>query len=141
MNIKQHIRCASGLLRDERGIETVEFLAFFPVVLLTVAVLWQFVLIGYTGLVAAGAAREGARAAVTQENVGAAVAWASPGFPDNRRQYTISGACSIYAGTPAAVNVRLQVPHVVFPFLGGLGGYPWVEAKATMRCEPPFDMP
>jgi hypothetical protein len=135
----------SGLLtaalgRDERGIELVEFVGFVPIVLLAVAIGWQFFLVGYTGVVASSAAREGARAAATREDVGRAVTWGSPDF-DGRRSWNVSGVCPDYAGTPIAVQVELEVPHVTLPFLGALNAYPKVTAVATMRCEPPFQSP
>ena len=103
-------------------------------------VAWQFILVGYTGVVASAAAREGARAAVTREDVGRAVTWGSAGF-DGRRSWNVAGSCPDYAGSPVAVTVRLEVPHVVFPFIGALVGYPQVTAVATLRCEPPFQSP
>jgi hypothetical protein len=126
--------------RDERGVELIEFLAFVPVAFLILLVAWQFILVGYTGIAAAGAAREGARAAVTLEDIDRAVTWGSPGF-DGRRRWTVSGGCPAYAGNPVVVQVWLEIPHVVFPFIGALNVYPEVTAKATMRCEPPFDSP
>jgi hypothetical protein len=128
------------LARDERGVELIEFLGFIPIVLLMVAVAWQFMLVGYTGVVAAGAAREGARAAVTLEDVGSAVTRSSPGF-EGRRRWSVSGGCPYYAGNAVTVQVWLEVPHVTLPFLGALNLYPEVPVRATMRCEPPFDAP
>jgi hypothetical protein len=131
------------LMYDERGIETVEFLGFLPLVLLVGAIAWQFIMVGYTGVVASAAAREGVRAAAAREDVNRAVAWGSSGFAGDRRQWrAVSGyPCPDYAGNPVAIEVKLQVPHVSLPFLGALGGYPWVTAVATMRCEPPYQSP
>jgi hypothetical protein len=136
------MRRFTALLRDERGVEVIEFLGIVPLVLLTLAIAWQFVLVGYTGVIASGAAREGARAAATREDVGRAVAWGSPGF-DGRREWTpLAGyPCAAYAGNPVTIQVRLEVPHVVLPFLGALDAYPQVTAVATMRCEPPYQSP
>ena len=125
---------------DEGGIELIELLGFFPIVLLVMLISWQFILVGYTGIVAAGAAREGVRAAVTREDIDRAVTWGSPGF-DGRRSWGVSGSCPDYAGNPVAVTVRLGVPHVNFPFIGALAAYPEVVTVATMRCEPPFQSP
>lgn len=95
------------LTRDERGVELIEFLAFVPVAFLILLVAWQFILVGYTGIAAAGAAREGARAAVTLEDIDRAVTWGSPGF-DGRRRWTVSGGCPAYAGNPVIVQVWLE---------------------------------
>ena len=128
--------------RDERGVELVEFLGVLPLALLTLAVAWQFILVGYTGVVAAGAAREAARAAAVREDVERAVRFASPGF-DGRRSWAPLGGypCASYSGAPVTVEVRLEVPHVVLPFLGALNAYPQVTAVASMRCEPPYQSP
>lgn len=144
-NFSRSFACFRGshlwrLARDERGVELIEFLAFVPVTFLILLVAWQFILVGYTGIAAAGAAREGARAAVTLEDIDRAVTWGSPGF-DGRRRWTVTGGCPPYAGNPVTVQVWLEIPHVVFPFIGALNVYPEVTAKATMRCEPPFDAP
>jgi hypothetical protein len=128
------------LTRDECGVELIEFLGFVPIAMLVILIAWQFIMVAYTGIVAAAAAREGARAAVTLEDVGRAVIWASPGF-DGRRQWRVSGGCPYYAGNAVTVQVQLETPHVVFPFLGALDRYPRVTAEASMRCEPPFDAP
>ncbi|HEU4323631.1 MAG TPA: TadE/TadG family type IV pilus assembly protein [Roseiflexaceae bacterium] len=128
------------LLRDERGAELVEFLGFLPLVLMIIVVGWQFALVGYTGVVAASAAREGARAAAAGEDAGQAVVWASPGF-DRRREWTSSGVCFGGSGQPVTVRVQLEVPHVAVPFLGSLGVRPKVSASATLRCEPPYEAP
>jgi Flp pilus assembly protein TadG len=136
--MKRSIAGAGRLARDERGVELIEFLGFVPLVLLVFFIVWQFIMIGYTGLVSAGAAREGARAAVTQEDVGRGVTWGSPGF-DGRRGWEASASCAAYTGGPATVQVSLEAPHVTFPFPGALSRYPRVPAEATMRCEPPFD--
>lgn len=129
-------------LWDEHGVELIEFLGFVPLVLLILVIAWQFILVGYTGVVASGAAREGARAAAVREDVDRAVRFASPGF-DGRRQWTALGGypCSTYSGGPVTIQVRLEVPHVTFPFIGALNQYPVVTSKATMRCEPPYQSP
>lgn len=124
-------RAAQRAALDEGGTELVEILAFFPIVCLILLIAWQFILIGFTGERAAAAAREGARRAAVAEPVGPAVEWATPEF-DGRRRW-IGGAC----GGP--VEVFLEIPHVIFPFIGGLGRYPEVPTRAEFRCEPPFD--
>jgi hypothetical protein len=129
------------LLHDERGIELIEFLGFFPLVLLILVLAWQLILVGYTGIVANGAAREGARAAVVREDIDRAVRFASPGF-DGRRHWTLlSPPCIRGTRAPVRIQVQLEVPHVTFPFVGALNAYPNVTAEATMRCEPPYQSP
>ena len=54
--------------RDKKGIETIEFIGLFPLILLALLIIWQLMLVGYTVIIAASAAREGARAAVVDKN-------------------------------------------------------------------------
>jgi hypothetical protein len=137
-----HLKPIKRLINDERGAELIEFLGIFPIVLLTFAIVWQFMLVGYTGIVASGAAREGARAAAVRADVERAVKFASPGF-DGRREWTALAGypCTTSGGNPVTIQVRLEIPHVIFPFLGALDAYPKVAAVATMRCEPPYQSP
>jgi hypothetical protein len=132
------IKAASALAGNERGAAIIEYIGFFPLVLLVLVIAWQFVLVGYTGIIAAGAAREGARAAATRENVDRAVRNASPGFDGRRWWQPLAGyPCSDYSSHPVTIQVQLEVPHVLFPFVGSLGNYPKVTQRATVRCEPP----
>lgn len=132
------IKVASALTWNERGAAIIEYIGFFPLVLLVLVIAWQFVLIGYTGIIAAGAAREGARAAATREDVERAVRNASPGFDGRRWWQPLAGyPCSDYSSHPVTIQVQLEVPHVLFPFVGSLGNYPKVTQRATVRCEPP----
>ena len=125
------------LLCDERGVELIEFLGFFPLALLLLVIVWQFILVGYAGLLASGAAREGARAAATREDVERAVRHASPGFDGRRRWWPLAGyPCAGYSNHPVTIAVELEVPHVSFPFVGPLDAYPRVTQVATVRCEP-----
>lgn len=129
------LRGARRLASDERGVELVEFLGFFPLVLLALVLGWQIALVGYAGILASGAAREGARAAATRENVERAVSNASPGF-DGRRQWSPMGGYPCMGGSgPVTVQVRLEVPRVSLPFVGALR-YPSVTSTASARCEP-----
>ncbi|MBW1602785.1 pilus assembly protein [Streptomyces sp. JJ66] len=105
-----------GRFRDERGQATVEFLGMLPLILLTLALLWQFVLVGYTFTLAGNAADQAARAgAVGADCAGAASAdlpgaWASGA----------SVACGESGGLVHA-DVTLRVP-VLFP---GAVGFPF----------------
>ncbi|MFE1549755.1 TadE/TadG family type IV pilus assembly protein [Streptomyces sp. NPDC058718] len=99
---------------DDRGQVAIEFLGMVPLILITLALLWQVVLVGYTYTLAANAADEGARAkAVGGDCAGAAVrhldgAWAGSAEP----------SCSTSGGMVTAV-VSVEVP-VLFPGVGGL---------------------
>ncbi|WP_372454296.1 TadE/TadG family type IV pilus assembly protein [Streptomyces tardus] len=54
-------RAAAG--EPDRGQATVEFLGMLPLILLVLVLCWQFVLVGYTFVLAGNAADKGARAA------------------------------------------------------------------------------
>jgi Flp pilus assembly protein TadG len=142
VHLYRALRASGRLLRDEKGVETIEFLGLIPLVLLILAITWQFILVGYTGIIAAGAAREGVRAAAVREDVERAVRYGSPGFDGRREWSALAGyPCSAYSGNPVTIQVQLEVPHVVLPFLGALNAYPKVTSVATMRCEPPYQSP
>ncbi|MCI0383868.1 TadE/TadG family type IV pilus assembly protein [Streptomyces sp. CNQ085] len=100
---------ADGGGRD-RGQVTVEFTGTLPLILVVLALMWQFVLIGYTFTLAGNAADEGARAAAVDGDwVGAA----REDLPDAWR-----GSSRVGRGSPAPgmveVTVGLKVP-VLFP--------------------------
>lgn len=119
----------------ERGVELIEVIGYFPFVLLMFVLAWQLLLVGYTGLMAANAAREGARAAVVFEDVDRAITNASPGY-DGRREWAGLAGYPCASNDLVTIQVRLEAPHVFLPFVGALGHYPKVEQQASMRCEP-----
>ncbi|WP_328942812.1 pilus assembly protein [Streptomyces sp. NBC_00250] len=105
---------------DDRGQVAVEFVGMVPVILLTLALLWQVVLVGYTYTLAGNAADEGVREeAVRGDCEGAA-----------RRHldgaWTAQVNCSSPGDGMSYAVVTLQVP-VLFPGVGGLFS---VESKA-----------
>lgn len=57
---------------DDRGQVAVEFLGMVPLILLTLVLLWQCVLVGYTFTLAGNAADEAARAAAVGDDCGEA---------------------------------------------------------------------
>lgn len=111
---------------DDRGQVAVEFLGMVPVILITLALLWQVVLVGYTYTLAGNAADEAARAAAVGEDCGEAAlrhldgAWRSGASP----------SCSTGGGMVTAV-VKIRVP-VLVPGLGEL--FP-VQGKAAAVWE------
>ncbi|WP_308119147.1 TadE/TadG family type IV pilus assembly protein [Streptomyces sp. JJ38] len=95
---------------------TIEFLGMLPLILLTLVLLWQFALVGYTYSLAGNAADEAARAAAVGGDCAAAgtsdlpSAWSS----------SASVGCAESGGLVTA-TVRLRVPvlfpgSVAFPF-------------------------
>ncbi len=112
-------------LSREDGAEMIEFLGLLPILLMVGLIIVQLLLAGQTMMVALSAAREGARAAVVCEDVGSAVARASPGFAPQIS--TQDGADDV------KVIVGLQVPTIDIPFVHTL--MPVVQESATMRKE------
>ncbi|MFC9729386.1 TadE/TadG family type IV pilus assembly protein [Streptomyces roseolus] len=106
----------------DRGQVAVEFAGMVPVILLTLALLWQVVLVGYSSILAGNAADEAARAAAVDGDCDGAArrhldgAWA--------------GATVECGGAPSGgmVTVTVVVPvPVLFP---GLGSFDGVSATA-----------
>ncbi|MEW1694427.1 MULTISPECIES: TadE/TadG family type IV pilus assembly protein [unclassified Streptomyces] len=107
---------------DDGGQVAVEFVGMVPVILLTLALLWQIVLVGYAYTLAGNAADEAARAAAVGDDCGEAAlrhldgAWASGASPH----------CSKGGGMVTAV-VTIDVPLLV----PGLGSLLPVKAEAA----------
>ena len=117
----------SKVLQEERGAEALEFVGLFPLVLLVALFAWQMILVGYAGIVAAGAAREGARALAVGEPAGPAVRAGSAGL----NVKSLDAGCG---GDTCTARVGIEVPKVPLPFVGNIE-YPSVYASATMRFE------
>jgi hypothetical protein len=114
---------------DQRGLETLEFVGLFPLVLLTILIVWQFMLVGYAAIVAAGVAREGARAAAIGHSPHSAVEEACPPGLRCRVDDFYRGP-----GDMRTVVAEVQVPKVGLPFIDNIE-YPWVQSTARMRYE------
>lgn len=121
------------LFKEERGAETIEFLGTLPLVMLTIALIWQFALLGYTAVITAGTAREAARAAAVGASCHTAAANASEGWNDGTRRVECS--CG---GDMCTATVSLQVLRAPLPLISRLPNYPWVSSSAAMRYEPPY---
>ncbi|MCX5228367.1 TadE/TadG family type IV pilus assembly protein [Streptomyces sp. NPDC006553] len=107
------MRTHQGSARDDRGQVAVEFLGMVPLILLTLALLWQVVLVGYAFTLAGNAADEAARACAVGDDGPAAAgrhiggAWSASGGDCDR------------GGGMVHVRVSVEVP-VLVPGLGGL---------------------
>ncbi|MFG3100558.1 TadE/TadG family type IV pilus assembly protein [Streptomyces sp. NPDC048182] len=115
-------RLLGGRFADDRGQVAVEFLGMLPTVLITLAVLWQLVLVGYTWTLAGNAADEAVRAA-TAAGPGAfqgacreAGVDKLPGAWEGGAEVSCGGSGSGFV----TADVRLRVP-VLFP---GVLGFP-----------------
>jgi hypothetical protein len=105
----------------DSGQVTVEFLGMTPLILITLVLLWQFVLLGYTFVLAGNAADEAVRAATAAapgERQGACEAAGRDKLPG-----AWEGGASVECGGEGYVtaDVKLKVP-VLFP---GAVGFPF----------------
>ena len=108
-------------LGGERGQTTVEFMGMFPLVLVTVLLLWQIALTGYTYVAAGHAAREGARELATDPTDAADEKHVRQGA--RKEPYHVAaredleGAWRKHAEVElrgdVTVSVRLQVPLII----------------------------
>ncbi len=108
--------------RGDRGQVAVEFTGMVPVILLTMALLWQVVLVGYTYVLAGNAADEAARAAAVDGDCEGAANRHLDGMWSGAQ---VSG-CGPGADGMVRVTVSVPVP-ILFP---GLGSFDGVEATA-----------
>ncbi|AYA74273.1 hypothetical protein DOE78_01720 [Bacillus sp. Y1] len=60
-------RLLKSYVKNERGSQAIEFLALFPLMLLSILLIWQIGLISFSLVVAESAARDGARAAAIHD--------------------------------------------------------------------------
>jgi hypothetical protein len=114
------LRRAGGTRRRDSGQVTIEFLGMTPLIIITLVLLWQFVLVGYTFTLAGNAADEAARAGTEVppgERLGACQEAGLDKLPD---AWTGQVACGAEGGYVTA-DVKLKVP-VLFP---GAIGFPF----------------
>jgi hypothetical protein len=110
-------------LRDERGQLSVEFTGMVPIILVTLVLLWQAVLVGYTFTLASGAADEGVRKAVAadagdrQSRCEAAVNERLPGAWEGSAEIDCGGGG--VGSDMVTTTVTLKAP-VLFPGFAGL---------------------
>ncbi len=116
----------------EHGIETLEFIGFFPFFLVAGLIAGQLLVAGHAMLTTAEAARQGARALAAGANVSDAVSAAA-------RPYRLAGlqVSGCDAGEPGKVTVGVSVPFLTIP-LTSLGQDVQTSATAVFRCEPHF---
>jgi pilus assembly protein CpaE len=117
----------------ERGALTVEFAGLVPIVLITLALLWQCVLIGYTFSLAGNSADEAARAATAAaahgDPQGACRSAAQSHLPAAWRSAS-SVSCTL-SGHLWRASVDLRTP-VLFP---GAGRLPFTVNGAAGAAE------
>jgi hypothetical protein len=123
---------------DEQGVEVVEGIGMFILLLMTGLIIWQFMIVGHQMVVVGDAARHGARAAAAHRSCGAAVQLAVS--PQNLRTVPSCNSCS-GQGAPVEARVTLFTPTVYLPSASGawrrIGlGWIWFNTRSVFRCEP-----
>jgi hypothetical protein len=99
-------------IRDDRGQSAIEFTGMVPIILVTLAVLWQSALVGYT-FVLAGNAADKAVAAGTRTEGGGAAACAAAAEEDLTGGWSAAVTCG-QEGDLYKAEVLLEVP-LLFP--------------------------
>ncbi|KUN72052.1 septum formation initiator [Streptomyces griseorubiginosus] len=99
--------------RRDEGQVTIEFLGMTPLILVTLVLLWQFVLLGYTFTLAGNAADKAVRAATAAAPGEREAACEQAGRDDLPGAWSGEVSCSTGGGYVTA-DVHLRVP-VLFP--------------------------
>ncbi|MGW1889676.1 TadE/TadG family type IV pilus assembly protein [Streptomyces sp. NPDC002004] len=106
-----------GIRQGDRGQVTIEFLGMTPLIILTLVLVWQFVLAGYTYMLAGNAADEAVHTAAAAPNWNRETECEQAGR-DKLPDAWLGGAHVECHTDPArgyvTANVRLDVP-VLFP--------------------------
>ena len=106
--------------RRDAGQVTIEFLGMTPLILVTLVLMWQFVLVGYTFTLAGNAADEAVRAGTAAEPGGRQAACEQAGLDKLPGAWSGTVQCGTGGGYVTA-DVTLKVP-VLFP---GSIGFPF----------------
>ncbi len=120
--------------RRDRGQASVELALLLPVVVVLLLAVLQVGLLARDVVLVTHASREGARAAATDADPGAArsAAVASSGLDPERLTVRVSGRGE--AGSRVQVEVTYRAPTAV-PIVGSLVADRTIRATATMRVE------
>lgn len=116
-----------GPFTDERGSQALEFVALFPLMLITILVMWQFALAAYTLVVAEAAVRDGARAAAVGAGWQEAAERAAAGLLVEVEAPEYSATTY---GEAVTLRLRVRLPMVPLPVLRDREV--WARASATM---------
>ncbi len=120
------MRKFSTYFKNEKGSQTIEFLAVFPLVIVAFMIIWQMALVAYAVVVTEAAARDGARAASVGGNA-AEVAEKSAGG------LKLTSVNAVESGDDVTVTVVSRVPTVSIPIVGRIEVD--FDADATMPME------
>jgi uncharacterized protein (UPF0333 family) len=119
----------------DRGQVTIEFLGMTPLIILTLVLMWQFVLVGYTFTLAGNAADEAVRAG-TAARAGARSAslrqGAQPACSDAvSARLTVVGCPASFGSDTVTVTASIHIPSVI----PGYDGFGNASKTATMPLD------
>ena len=130
LNLKGKIK---KLLNNEKGSQSIEFVAMFPLVILAFLIIWQVALIAFSVVVAESAARDGARAASVHD----------PDWENVTRKSAYGVKILSISGGPgpdeARVEVKVQAPIVALPLISEMKFSFAMDAVMPMEEEPDDD--
>ncbi|RTR36327.1 hypothetical protein EKG37_01865 [Robertmurraya yapensis] len=113
-------------IKNERGSQAIEFVAMFPLIILSILIIWQIGLIAFSLVVGESAARDGARAAAIHDPDWRAVA-----------ERSASGIKVEVSGGPGTVDahvfVKITAPIVKLPLIGDMEFTYTVDAVMPME--------
>ena len=140
----RRLKSVARLLRNQRGVETIEAVITLPVAILVLMAIVQYGLLMYSQQMCQEAARHGVRmGVVAQDNrVGVALAEAS-GYGHTALPFAplevVPEAPGGVVGSVMRIRVTAQVPNFIGPILAffgfGSAGPFSVNGTAEMRCE------
>jgi hypothetical protein len=120
-------------LNNEKGSQSIEFVAMFPLVILAFLIIWQVALIAFSVVVAESAARDGARAASVHD----------PDWENVTRKSAYGVKIIGISGGPgsdeARVEVKVQAPIVALPLISEMKFSFAMDAVMPMEEDPDDD--
>jgi hypothetical protein len=139
--VKRRLAALRRAAADESGVEVVEGIGMFILLLMMGMIIWQFMLIGHQMIVVADAARQGARSAAANREC--LLALEASVIPQNLYTLPDCESCDD-SGSPVKAKATLFTPTVYLPSGSGawrrIGwGFIWFDTQATFRCEPKVD--
>lgn len=125
----------ANFVKNERGSQTLEFIAIFPLIIFSFLLIWQMALVAYSVVVAEAAARDGARVAAVvgesnMEPIRDAVHRAAYGLEVN--SVTASKNSTSY-GEEITVTIEVEMMTINIPFINDLSYT--INADSTMPYE------
>lgn len=126
-------RLLKAYVKNERGSQAIEFLSLFPLMLLTILLIWQIGLISFSLVVAESAARDGARAAAIYDGEWREVARKSAA---GIKIVDVRGGPGV---DEAEVILEVKAPMVKLPLIADIDFSFTVDAVMPMEEKPDED--